>query len=281
MSSRVDKYYSQEENALPTRTQRNTELYKEIGKTDVGNYEIKSNATVIGNNSNNIDVEKIKSILDTHYNDTPRRRTIPIEEDTIKIPKQEYETKEYDINVILDKAKEDKIEDYNEERKQKLHNTQYDILSNLNINKDDYIEDYEEDNNKSSSATTAKKLEELINTISLNEKEIDNAKKKDEKEKESTDPLDIFEELKGDDNTAILDGLQEKTEKVIEKLEKTSSLDNSFFTKSNNIKSKDFEDEEFKDIDEEGPSLFAKIFIIIMSIAFVIGIIFLVKILTQ
>lgn len=275
MSSRVDKYYENNSSSVPSRTQRNTELYKEISTKEVDNYEINSNATVIGNNSNNIDVEKIKSILDTHYNDTPRRRTIPLEKEEEIPVKKEFETKEYDINVILNKAKEEKVENYDDVRNQKLHNTQFNILNELNLNKDDYIEDYEEeDNNKSIKASTASKLEELINTINLNEKDLEKASKDDE----STDPLDIFADLKGDDDTAVLDGLQEKTEKLMEKLEKTASIDNTFFTKSNAIKPKDIADDDFSDVDE-GPSVFVKILIAIMVIAFIIGIVFLVKIL--
>lgn len=275
MSSRVDKYYDNNLSSVPSRTQRNNELYKEISSKEIGDYEIKSNATVIGNNSNNIDVEKIKSILDTHYNDTPRRKTIPIEKEEIPV-KKEYETKEYDINVILNKAKEDKEETYDEIRNQKLHNTQYNILNDLNINKKDFIEDYEEeDNSKSINPSTASKLEELINTINLNEKDLKKAKESNE---ESTDHLDIFSELKGDDDTAILDGLQEKTEKLMEKLEKTANLDNTFFTKSNSIKPSDIENDDFSDIDE-GPGTFVKILIVLMIIAFIVGIVFLVKIL--
>ena len=78
MDSRVEKY--QDKNLeIGSRTARNTELYKEINKTELDSFEVKSNATVIGNNRSNIDVEKIKNILDTHYKDTPARRGIKIE----------------------------------------------------------------------------------------------------------------------------------------------------------------------------------------------------------
>ncbi|MBE6155961.1 MAG: hypothetical protein E7164_04310 [Firmicutes bacterium] len=290
MNSRVDKYYDNNKK-VESRTVRNNQLYKEISKTELENFEVKSNATVIGNNRGSIDVEKIKSILDTHYNDAPKRRSIQLE-----TPKQEvkakpiFETKEYDINVILDKAKESKVESYNEARSKKLRDTQFDILSNLNINREDFIEDYDGDGDIKYSesredSTAARKLEELINTITLNEQDV-----KKEKEKiinevsrknesindESTDPLDIFEDLKGDDNTAILEGLQEKTEKLIEKIEHTTSLDNSFFTKSNSFKETDFED--FKDIEEkEGTGIVIKIIIALLVVVFLVGVVILVK----
>ena len=61
----------------------------------------------------------IKSILDTHYKDAPKRRSIAIEDEEIVKTKAE-ETKEYDINVILDKAREVKEDDYEKERNKKL-----------------------------------------------------------------------------------------------------------------------------------------------------------------
>ena len=286
MDSRSEKY---QDNSLGigSRTARNTELYKEINKTELDNFEVKSNATVIGNNRSSIDVEKIKDILDTHYKDAPTRRGIKIETDEINAePKPFFETKEYDINVIIDKAKEDKVENYEEERSKKLRNTQFNILNNLEINPKDYIEDYEEENQikeKEPSHTTsnAKELEELINTITVNEKS-DNKKKTVTKEdanktnsKTGNDPLDIFEDLKGDGTTAVLDGLQEKTQQMIKKIEDTTSFDNTFFTKENNFKKTDFED--YQELDEEKTGPIIKGAIIILLIVFIIGVIVLVK----
>ena len=107
MSSRMNKYYEEPEN-LMTRTTRNQDLYKDISKSELENYSIKSNATILGDNKNEIDVEKIKKILDTKYNEVPKRKTIKIEEEEEEIIEKE-DTKEYDINQILEKAKEEKI----------------------------------------------------------------------------------------------------------------------------------------------------------------------------
>lgn len=269
MNSRVDKYYDEAE-VSNTRSSRNKELYKEISKTELDNYEVKSNATVIGENPGNINVEKIKSILDTHYNDAPKRRSIRVDVPEEEAPKKAvFETKEYDINVIIDKAKEDKVENYSEDRVKKLRDTQYDILNNLDIKKEDYIEDYEEDDMEVKKERTSKELEELINTITLKEKDL-------KKEDTDTNPLDIFEDLKGSENTAILNGLQEKNEKIMEDMEKTASVDDSFFTKSNSFKEKDFDD--FKDVDGNGKSgAIVKVIIAILVIVFIVGIIILVK----
>ena len=293
MDSRVEKYQDKSLE-IGSRTARNTELYKEINKTELDSFEVKSNATVIGNNRSNIDVEKIKNILDTHYKDTPARRGIKIEtEESSAETKPFFETKEYDINVIIDKAKEDKVENYEEERSKKLRNTQFDILNNLNIDPNDYIEDYEEESKKvkiqepSHTTSNVKELEKLINTITINEKS-DTKKKTTKKEsstdankiipldkKSNSDPLDIFEDLKGDGTTAVLEGLQEKTQKIIQKMEDTTSFEDSFFTKENDFKKSDFED--YREIEEEKTGPIIKIAIIILLIVFIIGVVILVK----
>lgn len=275
MNSRVDKYYDNKE-VVGSRTKRNDQLYKEINKAEIENFDIRSNATVIGNNRNNIDVEKIKSILDMHYNDVPKRRSIQIEKTKEEV-KPLLETKEYDINVILNKAKEDKIENYNEQRVKKLHDTQFDILKKLDIRREDFIEDYDGDSEVDikKSDTAAQKLQDLINTITMNEADIKKAKELENREETNEDALDIYSDLKGSENTVTLEGLQEKTEQMIQTMAKTTAMDSSFFTKSDHLRGKDFED--FKDIEESGSGVFIKILIALLIVVFIIGIAILVK----
>lgn len=276
MDLRTDKYYEEDIKSVPSRTSRNQELYKEISKTELNNYEVRSNATIIGDNKGNIDVEKIKSILDTHYKDAPKRKSIKLEniEETVK-PVEE--TKEYDINVILNKAREDKEENYSEERNKKLRNTQFDILSSLNLDEE---EEKKETESRSIKEENASELQELINTISINEKAIKDIQNGD-------DPLSLFEDLKGSDHTQTLKGLKdnedliEQTKETIFETvdknedEKTTSLDKSFFTKSTNFKKEDFED--FSDIEDGKSSVFVKIIIALLIIVFIAGAIILVK----
>lgn len=273
MNTRAEKY--RDNNLVGSRVDRNNNLYKDISKKEIESYDLRSNATVIGNSSgNNIDIKKIKSILDTHYNEVPKRRTIqtvePIEKTKVN---PIFETKEYDINVIIDKARETKEDDYAVDRSKKLHDTQYDILSNLNIDPKDYVEDYEEEDT-SNKNQQAQHLQELINTITLNEKEISKKQEPKVENKETTDALDIYKDLKGSENTTVLEGLQEKTEQMINEIEKTTAFDTSFFTKTDKISKNDFDD--FKDVDEKTP-IGIKIVIALLAIAFIVGIIILVK----
>ena len=253
MSSRMTKYYNDEDIAT-SRFQRNEELYREINKNELDNYDIKSNATIIGENKNEIDVEKIKRILDNKYNETPKRRSIRLEETEVVEDEVEI-TKEYDINIILEKAREQKTENYEEERLKKLRDTQFDILKNLNIAREEPEENEEEEN-----------LKNLINTIAFNEK---NSLLHD------STPLDILSDLKGSENTEVLTGLKEEIEKK-ENITDTQMI-NSFYTSSNALKQNDFEDMEDFSKSIESNNTFVKLIIALIVIVFVIGIAILIK----
>ena len=269
MNSRMNRYYEDKE-LENTRFGKNEELYKEISKSELDSYEVKSNTTILGDNKPEIDVEKIKQILDTKYKEVPKRRSIRIEEEE-EAPLEKETTKEYDINVILEKAKEEKRENYEEERLKKLRDTQFDILKNLNLEKKEEPEESEEENLKS-----------LINTIALNES----------KNKEITS-LDILSELKGSGDTEVLEGLKEDMDdslnetleqnKISEEVKKEepkkdltdTQMINSFYTSSNAIKEKDFEDiQDMEDFQKsiESNNVLLKVVIALIVIIFIVGI---------
>lgn len=258
MSSRMTKYYEEQE-LRGSRYHKNEELYKEISKSELNSYDVKSNATILGDNKNEIDVEKIKKILDTKYNDVPKRRSIRLEE-TEEVEDEIEITKEYDINVILEKAREQKTENYEEERLKKLRDTQFDILKKLNIDREETEEDIEDDEEGN--------LQTLINTITFNEKH-------NKLENTDSGPLDILSELKGSDNTEVLDGLKEEVEKN-EKITDTQMI-NSFYTSSNALNQKDFEDIEDFSKSIESNNTFVKILIALVMVIFLIGIVLIIK----
>jgi hypothetical protein len=260
----MTKYYENSNNTS-SRYERNTELYKEISKSEIEGFSVKSNATVIGENKREIDIEKIKSILDTKYNEAPKRRSIRIEEPE-EIKQEKEVTKEYDINVILEKAKEQKEDNYDEERLKKLHDTQYDILNNLSVNE----ESDEEDDD----------LKKLINTITMKEKE----------NSSDDSPLDILSDLKGDDNTEVLEGLKEEIkatdnkEDIVEKEDEDQKLDltdtkiiNSFYTTTNALNDEDFEDLDDFSKSIESNNVLTKVVIALVVIVLLIGIALIIK----
>lgn len=260
MKTRMEKYYDNNEELIPTRSKRNEDLYKEINKNEIEKFEINSNATVLGSNGRNIDVEQIKKILDTKYKEAPRRRSIILEESTEEENVSLEQTREYDINAILERAREEKEINYEKERLKRIRDTQFDILKNLNLK-----EETEEDDD-----TPENNLMTLIDAI--NEKE---SKQKD------LDPLDILSDLKGSENTITLDGLKEEVEnKIIETEDKKEEkIDDSFYTTSVNFTQSDFDD--FNDLKAEVNShkILIKVVIGLIVIAIFAGVGILLKIL--
>lgn len=270
METRIKKY---NESSSMSRVAKNTDLYKQINDSELDNFNVHSNATVIGNQEREIDVEQIKKILDKRYNDRPQRRSIRVEprEEVSRLDKED--TKEYDLTKVLEKAKDEKVETYEEVRAKKLRNTQYDILNNLNI------EEAEEKEEKK--INPEENLMNLINTITINE-----AKKKEEEK--DVDPLDILTDLKGDDDTQVYESMEtsvttiteiKEKEKEKENLNKENSkketLDNSFYT-SDLFKKKDFEDEnDFVEDDKVGVGI--KILIALVIIVFLVGLFLFIK----
>lgn len=262
MDSRMSKY--KEESAPASRVSRNAELYKEINNAELENFNVRSNSTVIGDQNQEIDIEKLKKILDTRYSaNAPKRKSIKLEKVEEEQVVDEAPTKEYDLNVVLEQARDEKDESYQEARSKKLRDTQFDILKSLNI------EEKDEDKTKEEA-----ELEELINTIALNEtKNITQAESTEESEEvegEYEDPLDLFSDLKGSGNTEVLDGLKEQIEEIedTDKVAVTNTkIDNSFYTTTNLFKKEDFSDDD----EDDKLSLWIKILIALIIIVFLVG----------
>lgn len=276
MKSRSEKYYDEDTKVYQSRTSRNSNLYKEINKSELNDFNIASNAKVIGeNNSNSVNVDKLKEILEKNYHDIPKRREVKLVPEVEEPSLELEETKEYDINAILEKAREEKEVDYEKERLKKLRDTQYDILKNLNVEE-------EPRETKAAGDKTKEELLELINTITENEIH-----------KTKLDPLDILTDLKGEDTNTMIMGANDTTEilknlvaeKNEEKIqepkkpttseEKKDKIDNSFYTNSLSFTQSDFDD--FNDLKEdvESHKLLLHIIIIVITIAIIIGIVIL------
>ena len=284
MKTRINKYYDDTPSFAPRRTAKNNELYEEIKKSEIENFDIGSNAKVIGNNEAQIDINKLKDILEKNYQEVPKRRSLKLdipEEEEIEMEK----TKEYDINAILEKAREEKEVDYQRERLKKVRDTQYDILKNLEV-------EQEEPKSKAADEKTKEELLDLIQTINLNETQNKTIKAIAEEEKEEEieldedtdtelDPLDILNDLRGDENTVVagakefeneLKEAQERKEKeeIAEALDE--DVDDSFYTSSMSFNKNDFAD--FSDLEESKASrILIKILIVIVFLAIIASIV--------
>lgn len=223
--SRMNKYYVQDEEVsnIPSRTKKNQELYKKVSDLDLEEFDLNSNISVIGDNTDNINLDEIKNILSKKYHENPRNKSFGASED-VELPKIRLdETREYDINSILEKAKEQKEIDYEEDRLKKLRNTQYDILKGLdNVDEDEEDEEKVEVEAKkelipeNSEAKKEKELLDLIDTITAKEliKNEENLSVTGE-----MDPLDILSDLRGEDESTKVMGMLAKEIADIEEQE--------------------------------------------------------------
>lgn len=309
MKSRMDKYYNNEETLPLSRASKNANLYKEVNTTDLEDFNLNSNVSILGDNTPNIEIDKIQQILSKKYHEEPKQKiNIPSVEEIETLDLNE--TREYDINAILDKAKETKKVDYEVDRLKKLRNTQYDILNNLDL---DPKKEHDEE-----VTTEQAKLMDLINTITS--KEMANKIEQELKDSDSKelDPLDLFTDLKGDNEDTMMMGvikeeniaesnktdeipiitkeyaLNEKEQKqekeVIEgniknpgiskDLTTTSNMENSFYntsTSSLQFSQSDFDDfNDLKD-DMKFAKIIIKALVILIIIAFLVGCFFLVN----
>ena len=201
MNSRMDKYT--ETPILKTRTEKNKSLYEQIKTSDIDKFDITSNATVIGEDINKIDIDKVKDILDKRYRDEYNKRTFKVrEEENDDLDTKVVDTKEYDINAILEKAKKTQNVDYEKERLKKVHDTQYDILKKLNIEEDsqEIMEDTEEN------------IVNLMNTIT--QLEMKNSKKESVG---NTNALDLLSDLSDNDTNTIYKTMELDKENISQK----------------------------------------------------------------
>lgn len=303
MESRVNKY-STNDNEVLSRTKKNQRLYSEIGDELNKPYDLNSNSVVLENNPKTIDIDKLKDMLDKQYKEEIKSKSLASLDGISEVSQINLnETREYDINAILSKAKEERKSDYEEDRLKKLRNTQLDILNGLNIEN----QKHDEEVSISVSKEEGNKLKSLIDTINLTE-EINQTK--------AMDPLDLLSDLKGNNDETKVDGVQELTQEILKKaqeldtnqiekvhdeLEKelnsdTAKIDNltknlkgimeesnkkdlsktdSFYTTSSMITKNDFDD--FSDLKEDitATKVVVKILIVVVILAFICGVVFL------
>ena len=243
--SRMDKYYDSDididdNSVIPSRTKKNQELYKEVGTLDLEDFDLNNNVSIIGESTESISLDEIQDILSEKYRDNGRSKSIGDTEE-IALPKINLdETREYDLNSILEKVKENKEIDYEEERLKKVRSSQYDILKDLDkltneedIEEEDLYEDdvvppsieIEEEKHEvkvvAENEKQEKELLELIDTIVAKELISDDTDEipveNDDEPVGELDPLDILSDLRGDDDTKVMGAIQidEETEKTL------------------------------------------------------------------
>lgn len=228
-----------EEPLIPSRVKKNQVLYDDIKDAEVDDFDITTTAKVIGDSSSFMDVDKIKDMLEKNYQRTPPKRTVNYDEiktdDEIELEIEK--TREYDINEILEKAREDKEVDYEEDRLRKVRDTNFDILKDLNISTDNRNEDLTDEK-------TVTELRELIDTIDIN------ALKNKQKAMEE-DPLDLFGDLRGSDDNTVVAGVSEFTGAVLDASDSTFGIAKESYEVTEETPKLEDTEEEDKKTDEE------------------------------
>ena len=246
MANRMERYYNGEE-----RSKKNKSLYDEISAN--GNYSNIEGFVDISN-SNEINIDNIKELIDGSYNTKHSKPVDKIEKKVTRVEKKKNEEKNYDIMDVLNKAKNN----HNEKdlKYRNLKKKQIKILKEL---KDEHPED--------------EKIDELMNTLALGDS--------------FNDDLGIFDDLKsntmvGEEAAAIKDVLNEAKEntytddiKVENETELKKSddnkssiedgLDSSFYTSSFIITDEDLEDLKSIDKNIKKNNKLIKILIMIFS----------------
>ncbi|NCC70747.1 hypothetical protein EOM09_04140 [bacterium] len=257
MKSRMEKY---NESFAEYRTRKNQELYKELDKVDLEQLRTYTNSTVIDKANKQIDIEKIKRYIEKMNEsdkDIQRKKINEIEQ-SLTSEETKDETKDYDINSVIEKARNKREVNYEDVRGQKLNNSLEDILKKIEKYNQKYLQEDKEEFN-----TEEQTLIDLINTISANKTGID-----------------LFDELKGSENTQLLTGIEdlandesfkqeiksqigdtfdyhtsttdvevpipEQTEESVEHeepIEQTMEKTNTFYTTKNSFSDKDFNED--------------------------------------
>ena len=300
MQSRMDKYNSSDI-AYKSRTQKNQDLYEDVKTSSLKDFDVNSNFSVIDADADSIDISKLGKILDEKYNEyTPKRRSIEVpayEEEPI-VSQPLVDTKEYDINAILQKAKQGKNVDYNKERLKKVREAQYEILNNLDLE----LKKVEDAKKNSERKAEEDNLMNLINTIT--QLEIKN--KEESKKKDNDSSLSLFSDLIEESNTedqeeklppmSDVTQTQKEIRLVVIDPEKAKEIEKENEEKNSENKEENREEkvektlsklnidlssyDDFSDISKQDPgTIIIKIIIFIIIIALVVGAVYILNVL--
>lgn len=229
MESRMEKYYKEDLSSFE-RSKKNRELYKDISK-EISELE----NLPVPDNSNEIDLDGLKQIIssrDEYRKSKELERTFTSNKPPVEDKKEE--NKIYDINVLLENAKNEVGRRTEIINKKTITTTFLTDLEEANIPKaNDAME---------VSMPLVDKKEKISSTDSL--------------------PLDILVDLKGNDNTVVTDPIVKEEVTMIKKIKDGET----FYSGSFNFSKKDFDDEEDEDFIEEDTHRGLKICLLVVGV---------------
>ena len=294
MNTRMSKYDTNDYIDLSnmSRVKKNQDIYNSDDMSELSRFKATDNVSIISDANKEIDIETIKKYINSKEEREEKRRRLDVdipEAPEEVVERQEFRT--YDINSVLEDARENKEIDYEEQRHRKLNNkkelkekvdeenatekTIVDLIQDIQLTSkgndvNDLFSDLISDN------------ENTVVMAPINEDEIN---KNNMKETLANITMDL-EKIKEPINDATQDLLIEKEKLKMEKekeLEETmsktntskiSSIDKSFYTNSMSFTKTDFEG--FEDI-EKGTNIYIKIGIAAALILLIITILLIIN----
>ena len=272
---RMERYDNSNNNTRTrSRTEKNKDLYNDLGKlekyttlTDVSKIEAIELNSAKKNYRTREGYHQIKD-YDLNIKKPPVRREL----DEFNYVYNTNERKTYDINKVLEEAKELRERD-NLEKKRKLHNEKYNILESS----EEELERFKEETKlRHKPIENEEELEELINTITSKElrEEIDKAEDNTNTLLSDLMATNVNEETLKPIATKIENSKVEDDTKKIEKIkDKTRDLsdeiDKSFYTKSLDLSEEDF---EFDGEEKIKSSRFVTFLKFIFSVVLIVGV---------
>ena len=233
----MDKYVDD----TSSRSARNKKLYEELYNT--GTY---SNSVVI-DQSKEIDISKIKEIIDKEKNTSEKKNRPDINFDDVT--KKELEQKVYDINEVLKSAKEkrDIIEEASEKRKNSKYESHLDIEEELSKTRKVYDKILQEETELLDIMNTLANVQAEGSTNSYKDITSDSIKQK----------------------TATVQKV-ELPEDKIEKIDDDGKETTEYSTNTFMFSKKDFDSEELEEEIKESNG-FIKLLIALLIIAIILG----------
>lgn len=266
---RMERYDGTSNKVIRSRTVKNQDLYNNIGNLE--KYTTMSDISKI----EAVELEAAKKNYRTRegYHKI-KEYNIPMEKPVVRKELEEfnylYDTdhhKTYDINRVLEEAKELRERD-SLEKKRKLHNEKYNILESS----EEELEKFKEETKlRHKPIENEKELEELINTITSKElrEEID----------KNIDNNSLLNDLMATNvNEEVLEPItnisEEKENIKIEedaKNEKNlTEIDKSFYTRSLDLSDEDFEGDELEEFKK--PSKFLTFLKFLLSLLLIVAV---------
>ena len=249
MERRQDRYDVDETNKKMTRTERHKNLYNEInskiGFSDISSYETGTKIDLSNLDFGSLQREEYQKVKD--YKNIINKDPDPEVEE---LPKKQVREKNFDINAVLEEAKKNRKADDELEKKRNLSGDES-VLSSLN-KKYLHTKDFDDEDSD--------ELKELIDTIA-SKTLVDDIKDEEEKELLSellatTIDIKLEQELSNEEINKLYesdDDNEEEEQDVTDELDgniDTSTLENSFFTHSVELKKDDLIDDNQSESDE-------------------------------